>query len=404
MCQSVCPTFKATKLEYRAPRGRVQIIKRYIEGNLKASTDLQEALTTCILCDACAALCPSGVRIDRLLRNMRLEVVRSRGIPRWKGLLFNILLDPSKMRKWAAVSRIARRMLVGAAARRTVLGNIPVDRLPRFNSESFRQRIGPIAPAAGKRTGRVLYFTGCATDLFYHETGLAVIDVLTSLGIEVIIPAGQACCSAPVFLSGAGRGALTAIYRNLELFDRGDADAIVVDCATCGASLKKGIPELLEDIGEDAERAKRVAGKVKDVSQIVVDRLEHLQLDDASAAHPLAVTYHDPCHLIRGMGVSMEPRKLLRALPGVQLHEMDAPSECCGGGGAFQFENVGLSAAITGRKTAGVRASAASIVATGCPGCRLTLSGNLGQPDDPQVNHTIELVANRLAKGAKRSG
>jgi glycolate oxidase iron-sulfur subunit len=88
MCQPFCPTFKATRQEYFTPRGRVQLIKHYLEGDLKATPVLQNILTSCILCDACAAMCPSGVQIDRLFRNMRIELARGMGIGIKKRLLF----------------------------------------------------------------------------------------------------------------------------------------------------------------------------------------------------------------------------------------------------------------------------------------------------------------------------
>jgi glycolate oxidase iron-sulfur subunit len=242
----------------------------------------------------------------------------------------------------------------------------------------------------------VLYFTGCATDLINEDVGRAVVEVLTCLGIEVLIPQDQVCCSVPIFLSGALREALPNIERNLAVLDRDDVDAVVVDCATCGGGLKTSLPHLMEDLGLDAEKAKRVASKVRDISEIVADRIEDLPLDSVSAHSTVGVTYHDPCHMIRTMGISKEPRKLLHALEDVRFVELPGADQCCGGAGSFQFEHVEMSGAVTGRKKENVRSTGAEIVATSCPGCRLTLSGNLCEEGDPTVVHTIQLVARRL--------
>ena len=399
VCQSVCPTYKVTRMERHAPRGRIQMVKKYLEGDLSITKSLQEALMSCILCESCAHACPSGVRLDRVFENMRMELHETLGPKFAKRAVMAALQNPVLMRLGARIARFGQQAFLVPLNISWKMGNIPVNRLPRFNKESFRSRMGESIPARGRRTGRVLYFTGCATDLINEDVGMAVVSVLTSLGIEVVIPQNQVCCSVPIFLSGARREALPNIERNLQIFDREDVDSIVVDCATCGGGLKKGIPRLMEDLGLDAERAARVASKVRDVSEIVAERLEDLELRDQSDNSPIAVTYHDPCHMVRTMGISKEPRKILQALDDIQLVEMGGSDQCCGGAGSFQFEHVEMSAVVTARKKANIRSTGAKIVATGCPGCRLTLAGNLHEQNDPLVVHTMQLVTDRLRNG-----
>jgi glycolate oxidase iron-sulfur subunit len=385
-------------MERHAPRGRVQMVKKYLEGDLTITKSLYEALMSCILCESCSAACPSGVRLDRVFENMRMELHERFGTKLPKRLIFHALKNPVLLRLGAKIGRIGREAFIAPLNVGWKLGAIPINRLPRFNARPFRSTMGGTVPAKGKRRGRVLYFTGCATDLINEDVGRAVTDVLTSLGIEVVIPREQVCCSVPIFLSGARGESMANVNKNLDIFDQDDADAIVVDCATCGGALKKSIPHLVEDLGGDVEKAKRVASKVKDVSEIVADRLEDLELDESKRAPRRKVTYHDPCHLVRGMKVSEHPRRLLEALPHVDYTEMTGADECCGGAGSFQFEHVELSKGVTARKTENIRAAGADIVATGCPGCSLTLSGNLYEEGDPIVVHTLQLTAERLRK------
>lgn len=372
------------------------MVRHYLEGDLSVSKGLREALMSCILCEACAAACPSGVRLDRVFENMRTELHEALGTGLPKRALFAALQNPLLMRLGARIAHAGMESVVVPLNLKRKVGNIPLDRMPRFNKTSFRVRMGETVPAKGKRVGRVIYFTGCATDLMNEDVGFAVVKVLTHLGIEVVIPQDQVCCSVPIFLSGAREAALPNIMKNLALLDRDDVDAIVVDCATCGGGLTRGIPHLVEDLGLDVDRAKRVAAKVKDVSQIVAERLDRLRLSGKGRRERDGVTYHDPCHLVRSMKVSAEPRKLLAALEDLELREMEGPDQCCGGAGSFQFEHVEISAGVTASKKGKVRATGARILATGCPGCRLTLSGNLDERDDPLVVHTIQLVAERL--------
>ncbi len=395
-CQAVCPTYKSTRMERYAPRGRIQMVKKYLEGDLSVSRGLQEALMSCILCESCAHACPSGVRLDRVFENMRMELHEALGAKLPKKALFAALKNPMLLRLGARVGRVGQKAFLAPLNIQWKLGKIPINRLPAFNQSSFRQRMGEVVSARGKRRGRVLYFTGCATDLINEDVGEAVVKVLTGLGIEVVIPQGQVCCSVPIFLSGARREAVPNIEKNLSLFDRDDVDAIVVDCATCGGGLKKSIPHLMEDLGLDAEKARRVAAKVKDVTEIVAERIEDLEWESRSPRSRVAVTYHDPCHLVRSMGISKQPRQLLEALEGVRLVEMTGADQCCGGAGSFQFEHVEISASVTGRKKENVRSTGAAILATGCPGCRLTLTGNLNEEGDPLVVHTVQLLAERV--------
>lgn len=403
MCQPVCPTWKVTRMERHAPRGRIQMIRKYLEGDLTITKSLKEALMSCILCEACAKACPSGVRTDRLFENMRMDLYETLGPGLAKKALMTALSNPMLMRLGAKVGRVGQRVILSPLNVGAKLGNIPINRLPSFNRSPFRKRVGELVPAKGKRVGRLVYFTGCATDLINEQVGDAVVNVLTNLGYEVVIPQDQVCCAVPVFLAGARREALPNIEKNLAVLDREDADAIVVDCATCGGGLKKAIPHLVEDLGVESsalnlEKAKRVAGKVKDVSEIVADRLNDLELESSHRQAPVRVTYHDSCHMLRSMGVSKEPRALIQSLDDVELVEMAGSDQCCGGAGSFQFEHVEMSAGVTGRKKENIRNTNADMVVTGCPGCNLTLGGNLYEPDDPEVAHFITLVSKRLRK------
>lgn len=396
MCQQVCPTFKVNRQEYYAPRGRIQIVKHYLEGDLELTPTLEHILMSCMLCDACAALCPSGVRIDRLFRNMRVELDKFSNKGLEKRFVFAILKNGEKLKKVSRLARIGQKFLVDTLRTKSKMGNIPISRFPRITSESFRQKVPEKITPKGERSGRVIYFTGCATDLIYDDVGHSILRILGQLGLEIIIPRDQVCCSAPLFLNGAAKASMPNILKNLDILDRAEADAIIVDCATCGAALKKGIPELLEDLGLDTEQAIRVGKKVKDVSQIVSERLDELPIQENLSGEPLVVTYHDPCHLVRGMGVAADPRKILNHIGGIKFVEMEGSSECCGGGGYYQFDNVDISAGITSRKKRNIMATGAHIVATGCPGCRLTLHGNISEEDNIEVLHTMQLLSRSL--------
>jgi len=390
LCLTPCPVYKQLWFEGASPRGKVQLIKKILEGKLEPSERFHQLLFTCLLCENCTVNCPSGLKVDRLMKAMRAEVLEKFGLPWQKKMLFHLLtgdrLLPFFLFWGRAFQTPARKLL----PKEGKVGTIPYSKFPPLNKKSLRDQY-PEVVKADKPRGRVLYFTGFATNYLFENVGRATIQVLNRLGIEVVIPKGQVCCGLPIFLAGARKMAQKNIQKNLEVLNRDDVDAILVDCATCGAALKKEYAQILEEMGESAETAKKVGKKVLDVSQYVsrFDLEKHLK--------PISgrVTYHDPCHLVRSQGVKEEPRALLKKIPGLTFVEMAGADVCCGGGGTFQWEHPDVSTGITGNKVKAIKDTRADLVASGCPGCRLQIFGNLGE-EPVQVVHPVELVAKAL--------
>ena len=111
----------------------------------------------------------------------------------------------------------------------------------------------------------------------------------------------------------------------------------------------------------------------------------------------IKVTYHDPCHLVRAQGISKAPREILKALPQVEYVEMEEANACCGGGGSFQFDFPGVSKGITEKKIQHIRETGACCVVSGCPGCRMTIGGNMGEQDRIAVLHPMQLLDQALS-------
>lgn len=390
LCMNTCPVYRQLAFEGVSPRGKVQLIKKILEGKLEPSANFYRLMGTCLLCETCSVNCPSGVKLDRLMKTMRAELLSKFRLPWEKRTLFH-LLSGSRLLPFSMFwGRTLENPLRFFLPRNGKMGTIPFSRLPRLNARPLLSRYPEVVPPVGPRVGRVLYFVGCATNYLSENVGRGVIHTLTRLGVEVVLPRGQMCCGFPICLAGARRAALKNIRRNLKVFDPADADAVIVDCATCGAALKKEYVQILTEMGEeeDSETARRLGLKVLDISQY----LSSFDLEKHLRAVPGRVTYHDPCHLLRTQGVRMEPRNLLRRIPGMELVEMEGADVCCGGGGTFQLEHPEVAAGITRNKIQAIMETEANLVATGCPGCRLQIHGHL-EDDRIRVLHPIELLA-----------
>jgi len=387
ICLTPCPVYNLLRFEGASPRGRVQLIKKILEGKTELSENFQSLLFTCLLCETCTANCPSGLKTDRLMKAMRAEIQERLG-PEWqKRTLGNFLGDKRRLPFFLFCERTRESLLSSPEGKSDLLADFE---FPRPGCKALRQQVPEVNPAPEAK-GKVLYFTGCATNYFYPDVGKSVIKVLNRLGMEVILPRGQMCCGLPLFQAGGRKKALKNIRENLKLFNRKDVDAVVVDCAACGAALKKEYAHILEEMGEDATPAKELAKKVVDISQI----LARTDLEKWLKPVPQRVTYHDPCRLGRSQGVKEEPRNLLRRIPGLELVEMAGAETCCGGGAALPWEHPELASGISRNKVQSIRETRATVVASGCPWCRRQIGENLDQ-DSIRVLHPVELIAEAL--------
>ena len=147
------------------------------------------------------------------------------------------------------------------------------------------------------------------------------------------------------------------------------------------------------------ERVAALAAKTLDISQFLVDRLGVAPAAIGPEAGRIPLTYHDPCHLKKSLGVAAQPRALLAANPAYSLKEMPESDWCCGCGGSFTLQHYEASAAIGRRKRDNIAASQCRVVATGCPACMLQITDMLSQAGlRVQVKHTVEIYAESLKK------
>jgi glycolate oxidase iron-sulfur subunit len=400
-CQAVCPVYAETRTEMGVARGRVQLAARILSGALPMDREAAAAISTCTTCMACEEACPSGVPVVDIVNAARAQIVETRGLPWVKRVVFGGVKRPGVLR--AAADAAAR--LQGAAFKPAT--NRDLRRLRFPYGLAARRAYPPLAarpfahpgPRRKARAGtRVLLFPGCMVTYVYPGIGDAAVRVLERAGVDVVTPPAAACCGVPLEAHGDLQGAKDLARLQLDQLDGMEFDALVAACPTCTSSFVHRYPRLLADETRYAARAQALAARSYDITSYLVDVLH---ADPPVGRLDAAVTYHDPCHLARGLGVTRQPRALLESIPGVRLSEMREPSRCCGGAGSFSLTHQELSLAIGARKAADIIATGAEVVATGCPGCRMQLADVLAQAGDSRpVVHAVELLA--AAQGGAR--
>lgn len=221
------------------------------------------------------------------------------------------------------------------------------------------------------RTSIQLFHT-CLVNEFEPEVGMAVVRVLERLGVSVAVPAGQTCCGQPAYNAGFHDEARAVARRTLDVLAPTEGP-IVVPSGSCADMLVHQYPVLFHDDAAEKERAEAVAARCREFSQFVAERAPEGLPGKLSAR----VAYHPSCHLQRGLGVSEQPRRLLRGIDGVEVAEFSNQDECCGFGGLFSVSNPEISGSIMDRKLDAVQASGAERLVSCDLGCLMHLGGGL---------------------------
>jgi glycolate oxidase iron-sulfur subunit len=247
-------------------------------------------------------------------------------------------------------------------------------------------KLGGHYPADGQKQGTVAFFTGCVMNSMMGSINKSSVKLLNAAGYDVIVPGEQICCGALANHAGLRETAKDMARENLKAFPIGDVDAIIINAAGCGAMLKE-YPLLIEGAGS-------FSSKVKDISEFLASTRIFERLKK-----PLnqRVGYDDPCHLIHGQGVKGEPRKLLKAIPGIKFVEIEGADQCCGSAGVYNITQNELSMEILDRKMEKLQKAQIEVLATGNPGCMFQFKyGAKKFGMRLEVVHPVELLSRSL--------
>ena len=377
LCLPHCPTYRLTRDEGDSPRGRIALIQALLGGALD-SPALQRHLDRCIGCRSCESACPSGVRYGLLIDSARSRGPRSGRDRLINGLVARLPYHPGSGRllrfyQHSGLQRLAR---LGGGSRFRRLDDL----LPELAAaEPWRE----VYPAQGARTGRVGLFTGCIGRIADRQALDAAIHLLTRLGLEVQVPADQACCGALQQHNGDPGAAAALAARNRAAFGGRGLDAVIYLASGCGTQLHD-YPQL----------GGALAPPLFDVSRFLCDRPWPPGLEPA--AFEGRVLLHTPCSQRHAIGQPDAALALLQRIPGIDLRTFAEPS-CCGAGGAYLLSQPEMADRLRQQTLDAIAATAPDILATSNTGCAMHLAAGLRQAGSPvQVLHPVELLARQL--------
>jgi glycolate oxidase iron-sulfur subunit len=219
--------------------------------------------------------------------------------------------------------------------------------------------------------------------LVYGPVHAATLRVLRHNGCEVHIPRSQVCCGALNVHAGEQTVARDLARQNLRAFLGRGLDAVIVNSAGCGATMKE-YGELLS-----SAEASEFGRLTRDITEF----LASIELAPPRRAVNRTVTLQESCHLVHAQRIKAAPRELLNAIPGVQLRDMAHPDLCCGSAGLYMLTEPEMSTRILDDKMQDVASTGAQTIVTANPGCMMQLQRGVRRAGiSGEVKHVVELV------------
>jgi glycolate oxidase iron-sulfur subunit len=397
-CLESCPSYLLWAREADSPRGRIVLIDQGLGSPAPLSAEAVSHFDSCLGCMACVTACPSGVRYDHLIERVRPQIERnfdrSAADRAFRRLLFATLPHPRRLRALAPALALARHLPTEQLPARIRALMQLAPRAPLRRSRDIR--VPERTPAQGESRGRVGLLLGCVQRVFYPQVHRATVGALAAEGFEVHAPRLPDCCGALEFHSGEEEAAVARARATIEAFSHlPQLDHIVVNAAGCGSAMK----EYGDLVGTAGARA--FSARVKDATEL----LAAVSARASRRPVPLRVAYHDACHLAHAQGVRSEPRKLLAAIPGLELLEVRAePGICCGSAGIYNLVQPQAGAELGERKARSLIETGAEAIAAANPGCAAQLDFHLRALGHPlPIVHPLELVWRSIDENAGKA-
>ena len=300
--------------------------------------DAVDRLYQCNLCGACKSWCKPQHELPRIIELARERVVEEHRAP-------------------AGTLDLDRNVLQSS----NVYGEPHIQRFAKLQ-QAFQET----TPKA-----KIAYYVGCTTAYRHPEIALATQQVLSTLGLELKFLSeedGEVCCGSPLIRAGFTQTAKQLAQQNVDAIRKSNVTTVITTCPGCARALREDYPKLGIPLPKKIH--------VYHITEFLARYQKKLApfLNPLNPSESTSLTYHDPCHLGRELGVYKQPRQLLKLVPSSQLVEFPHNQEyadCCGGGGALPKTFPNLADEITKRRLTDAQATSAHHLVSACPNCKL---------------------------------
>ncbi len=348
-CISMCPVLKVNE-DYIGPyfmRFLSDLTFDPREDSPRSDEAVDLGIYKCTSCGQCSKTCPKEIDIyGKAIEKLRAQICREKE-------------GPLKAHKQIRESVITTGRSVTPKSEK-----YPEGFVKEYNKDKKSDKKEKIA-----------FFTGCMIDNRLPWIAEYTVKILNKLGYEVDIPEEQVCCGSPLIRTGQIDIIPGIINKNYEIFK--DYDTVITVCAGCGSTIKRNYPEYGAKLN------------VKDITEFLEDKINPDDLKELN----LKVTYHDPCHLVRGQNISEQPRNIIKKLKGVEFIEMDKPDQCCGAGGGVKSGEPEIAESLADEKVKMIEELDVDHVVTVCPFCERNIQDSINKNNSKKsVINIMELL------------
>ena len=332
---TMCPSFMATREEADSTRGRANVLRAAISGDLPGGLtdpDVYEVLDLCLECKACKAECPSNVDMAKLKYEFLAHYYEEHGMPLRAWLFGNL----ETINRLGCATAPLSNLLSQTGLSRMLLSTIgisPNRSLPPFTSQTFMdwfERRGH-GHTTGKRR-KVALFADTYLNYNYPDIGKAAVSLLEAAGCEVVVPEKK-CCGRPLLSSGMMEETKAHIAFNIDrLAPLAEAGYAILGCEpSCVSMLRDDYVDLSSD-----PRARTVAASVVSVEEYLHQLHQAGELDLPFTQEQKRVLIHGHCHQKALWGTDAVTA-LLNLPPNYNAEVIEAG--CCGMAGSFGYES-----------------------------------------------------------------
>ena len=380
-CVDECDQYYGRGWESESPRGRWFFLRDYMEGRAKMTQEWVDNFLACTTCEMCNVKCPLQLPNESSWMKMRGELVRTQD---------RLTLPPFEV----MIASAEKELNVWGAYQRDRTGWLSPEVEQRTRDDTGEFHFGGCVSGMGDRTSwlpddvkeklkpraETAYFAGCTASLVEKDIAEGTARLLCAAGVDfTYLGQEEACCGIPILCSGSWDTFEKILRYNVETMTARGVKTVVTSCPACWLVWHTYYPQWSKKLGIAFDI------ETKHYSEVLAERLKSGELK-LTREVPLKVTWHDSCHMGRAGGIYEPPRELLKAVPGLELSEMEFNREaahCCGSVVSLIEDPEGAAVRIGDIRLKEAQATGAEALVTACPCCEVQFRVTAKKTESP---------------------